>query len=218
MGMRSLPSQTLYKSGTQPAQTQTNCESEITMEVYLFRTTTSNLHCSSFLSYRTQRPSFLCQSHRPRHVTVPSLSTWRWKVGPSLLQREVDHHRLEGVAVKCEKLGSGYVAELERELQEEINPEEKAEWMRLGRLRENCGGRKGVVELLECLEREAIMGEDQGREPNDYNRRAQIFDKSSRVFQALKERTNVDVDVDAEKLGMALVLVLILSTVMMTST
>lgn len=46
-----------------------------------------------------------------------------------------------------------------------------------------------MVELLECLEREAIMGEDQGREPTDYNRRAQIFDRSSRVFQALKERT-----------------------------
>lgn len=45
-----------------------------------------------------------------------------------------------------------------------------------------------MVELLECLEREAIMGEDEGREPTDYNRRAQIFDKSARVFQALKER------------------------------
>lgn len=32
------------------------------------------------------------------------------------------------------------------------------------------------------------MGEDEGRDPTDYNRRAQIFDKSSRVFQALRER------------------------------
>ncbi|GFP89384.1 hypothetical protein PHJA_001082100 [Phtheirospermum japonicum] len=48
----------------------------------------------------------------------------------------------------------------------------------------------GIVELLECLEREAIMGEDKGRDPNDYNRRALIFDKSSRVFQALKQVQN----------------------------
>lgn len=93
--------------------------------------------------------------------------------------------------MKCEKLGP------EREMEEEeMNPEKKAEWMRLGRLRDSCGGRKGVVELLECLEREAIMGEDHGREPHDYNRRAQIFDESARVFQALKERASLGV-VDA---------------------
>lgn len=51
----------------------------------------------------------------------------------------------------------------------------------------NCQGAKGIVELMECLEREAIMGEDQGTHPSDYNRRAQIFEKSSTVFQALKD-------------------------------
>ncbi|CAN6838468.1 unnamed protein product, partial [Brassica oleracea] len=38
-----------------------------------------------------------------------------------------------------------------------------------------CGfriGRQGVWELLECLEKEAIMGDDDGRDPKDYNRRA----------------------------------------------
>lgn len=45
-----------------------------------------------------------------------------------------------------------------------------------------------IAELLECLEKEAIMGDDEGKEPRDYNRRAQIFDKSSTVFQALKEK------------------------------
>ncbi|TYJ31419.1 hypothetical protein E1A91_A06G196700v1 [Gossypium mustelinum] len=54
------------------------------------------------------------------------------------------------------------------------------------RVSERCKGRKGMVELLECLDTEAIMGEDQGRDPMDYNRRAQIFDTSSKVFQALK--------------------------------
>lgn len=60
----------------------------------------------------------------------------------------------------------------------------------ISKLNENCreiGG--GLVEVLECLEREAIMGEDEGRDPTDYNRRAQIFDKSSKVFQALKNTT-----------------------------
>ncbi|KAL5799805.1 hypothetical protein ACOSQ4_032689 [Xanthoceras sorbifolium] len=69
------------------------------------------------------------------------------------------------------------------------NPEEEEEeWMKIGNLREKCKGeRSGTVELLECLEREAIMGDDEGKEPTDYNRRAHIFDKSSKVFQALKE-------------------------------
>ncbi|GLT88507.1 hypothetical protein SLE2022_065300 [Rubroshorea leprosula] len=79
-------------------------------------------------------------------------------------------------AVGCVAPDPGLVAELEQE-QEDENIEE-----RLGQR-----GR-GVVELLECLEKEAIMGEDQGRDPTNYNRRAQIFDKSSEVFQALKEQ------------------------------
>lgn len=74
---------------------------------------------------------------------------------------------------------------MEREIEDEA-----AEWMKAGRLSEKCGERRGMVEILECLEREAIMGDDQGREPNDYNRRAQIFDRSARVFQALKERSS----------------------------
>lgn len=102
-----------------------------------------------------------------------------------------------GLAVGCGSgsgsgsRGPGSVAEkIERELEAEMKPE-KEEWVAMGWLRQNkCGDRKGVVELLECLELEAIMGEDEGREPNDYNRRAQIFDKSARVFQALKERSN----------------------------
>ncbi|KAG2279401.1 hypothetical protein Bca52824_050621 [Brassica carinata] len=37
-----------------------------------------------------------------------------------------------------------------------------------------CGGEAngGIWELLECLEKEAIMGDDDGRDPKDYNRRA----------------------------------------------
>ncbi|CAN0877189.1 hypothetical protein LINGRAHAP2_LOCUS11749 [Linum grandiflorum] len=65
------------------------------------------------------------------------------------------------------------------------------EWIdvEFGKLvKEKCRERKGVVELLECLETEAIMGDDEGKDPTDYNRRAQIFDRSSRVFQSLKEQ------------------------------
>lgn len=64
---------------------------------------------------------------------------------------------------------------------------EETEWNEMRNWSERCRV-KGVEELLECLEREAIMGDDQGKEPTDYSRRARIFDKSSEVFQALKER------------------------------
>ncbi|XVF41242.1 hypothetical protein PTKIN_Ptkin01aG0264900 [Pterospermum kingtungense] len=95
----------------------------------------------------------------------------------------VQHRLGHALVAGCAAPDSGLLAEIERELEAEMKPEEG--WMRVGR----CKERKGMVELLECLETEAIMGEDQGREPSDYNRRAQIFDKSSRVFQALKART-----------------------------
>ncbi|ONK62674.1 uncharacterized protein A4U43_C07F6790 [Asparagus officinalis] len=49
-----------------------------------------------------------------------------------------------------------------------------------------------LVEELESLEEEAIAGKDEGREPLDYDRRAHIFDESSRVFQELKERNGRD--------------------------
>ncbi|KAL8144486.1 hypothetical protein V2J09_017518 [Rumex salicifolius] len=54
-------------------------------------------------------------------------------------------------------------------------------------LKPQTDGGGGMVELMECLEREAIMGEDEGKDPIDYNRRAHIFAKSSMVFQALKQ-------------------------------
>ncbi|KAL0401071.1 UNVERIFIED_CONTAM: hypothetical protein Slati_4137000 [Sesamum latifolium] len=85
--------------------------------------------------------------------------------------------------LKCAKEGS--VSEVEKQLMME-----EEELIGIRKLNDKCKGVSGIVELLECLEREAIMGEDEGREPTDYNRRAQIFDKSSRVFQALKQSTN----------------------------
>ena len=87
-----------------------------------------------------------------------------------------------GLVAGCASWGS--VTELEREMEAEMNRQEDEDE---SRFRHKCGERKGIVELLECLETEAIMGEDMGKEPTDYNRRAQIFDRSSRVFQALKE-------------------------------
>ncbi|XP_009779342.2 uncharacterized protein [Nicotiana sylvestris] len=86
--------------------------------------------------------------------------------------------------LKCVKESSG--SKLEWKIEDEMDMEKELVGMK--RLKEKCKGISGIVELLECLEREAIMGEDEGKEPTDYNRRAQIFDKNSRVFQALKER------------------------------
>uniref|UniRef100_A0A0E0D034 Uncharacterized protein n=1 Tax=Oryza meridionalis TaxID=40149 RepID=A0A0E0D034_9ORYZ len=45
-----------------------------------------------------------------------------------------------------------------------------------------------AAEELEVLEEEAMGGGDEGRRPTDYDRRAHIFEESSRVFSALKHR------------------------------
>ncbi|KAL2318101.1 hypothetical protein Fmac_031977 [Flemingia macrophylla] len=88
-----------------------------------------------------------------------------------------------GFVVGCAKWGLGREVEAEMKQHED----EVKGGSGMARFRHKCGERKGVVELLECLEKEAIMGEDVGKEPTDYNRRAQLFDRSSQVFQALKE-------------------------------
>ncbi|CAN8298196.1 unnamed protein product [Cochlearia groenlandica] len=87
-------------------------------------------------------------------------------------------------AAKCVASGSGYAAAMEP-----ITPEEEEE---LIQRRGICGGEEngGVWELLECLEKEAIMGDDDGRDPKDYNRRAKIFDKSSKIFKNIKDQTD----------------------------
>ncbi|XP_010491054.1 PREDICTED: uncharacterized protein LOC104768718 [Camelina sativa] len=84
-------------------------------------------------------------------------------------------------AARCVASGSSYAAAMEP-----ITPEEEEE---LTQRRGICGGEanRGVWELLECLEKEAIMGDDDGRDPTDYNRRAKIFDKSSKIFKNFKE-------------------------------
>ncbi|KAF8081929.1 hypothetical protein N665_0856s0018 [Sinapis alba] len=83
---------------------------------------------------------------------------------------------------RCVASGSGYAAAMEP-----ITPEEEEE---LTQRRGMCGGEAngGVSELLECLEKEAIMGDDDGRDPKDYSRRAKIFDKSSKIFKNIKEQ------------------------------
>ncbi|KFK24942.1 hypothetical protein AALP_AA8G046000 [Arabis alpina] len=85
-------------------------------------------------------------------------------------------------ATRCVASSSGYAAAMEP-----IKPEEEEE---LTQRRGVCGGEenRGVWELLECLEKEAIMGDDDGRDPKDYNRRAKIFDKSSKIFKNIKEQ------------------------------
>ncbi|TKY56384.1 hypothetical protein E2542_SST20828 [Spatholobus suberectus] len=103
-----------------------------------------------------------------------------------IVQRQKNNNDGNGFVVGCANWG------LEREVEAEMKPhkDEEKGGSGMARFRHKCGERKGVVELLECLEREAIMGEDVGKEPTDYNRRAQIFDRSSQVFQALKELNN----------------------------
>lgn len=132
----------------------------------------------------------LPQTKRRQSFSDP-LTSLRFKLrekpnqGPCLAQR-LNHV----VAARCDNRGP--VAELERDMEAEMNREGEDDWIvEIGRSREECEESKVIVELLECLEREAIMGDDEGRDPTDYNRRAQIFYKSSQVFTALKERTTV---------------------------
>lgn len=91
--------------------------------------------------------------------------------------------------LKCAK-GDRVVVEDDDE--DEMNVEEE-----LKEVSRRCRGAGGIVELMECLEREAIMGEDEGREASDYNRRALIFDRSSRVFQALKHQSQTQTTTSA---------------------
>ncbi|PON48602.1 hypothetical protein TorRG33x02_319800 [Trema orientale] len=152
--------------------------------------------CQSSCSLRPSIPrqSLLCRSTKPPTSVAAATEGGTLKaMRPWFNQKGVvDRHGVKlKMAVECANLGPVQAAEVEsRELDYEMSVEEAAEWMKAGSLREKCGGGRGVVELLECLEREAIMGEDHGREPHDYNRRAQIFHRSARVFQALKESTS----------------------------
>ncbi|KAK7293919.1 hypothetical protein RJT34_16798 [Clitoria ternatea] len=107
--------------------------------------------------------------------------------GSCLLHKPKDNNGL-GSVVRCASWST--VTALERELETEMNTKDQS--IGLARFRHKYGEGKSVVEMLECLEIEAIMGDDVGKEPVDYNRRAQIFDRSSRVFQALKELNSDD--------------------------
>lgn len=149
------------------------------MEVSLYHNTNTRNMCSLLpLGKIKHHARFQCESRRGWWNVPETQSGLR-------LRSEVGKW---GLAVRCAAAAQGPLAEIERELEAiEINPE-KEEWMSAITRSNKCGERRGLVDLLECLESEAIMGEDQGIEPTDYNRRAQIFDSSSRVFQALKEK------------------------------
>ena len=134
---------------------------------------------------KSNNPSSPCQT-RVSPSSVRGLSfkvNISWPIHAScIVQRQKKKNNNGFVVVGCAKW----------DLEADMKPQEDEEKGRSGMatFRHKCGERKGVVELLECLEREAIMGEDVGKEPSDYNRRAQIFDRSSQVFQALKELNN----------------------------
>ncbi|KAK1388403.1 Cobyrinic acid A,C-diamide synthase [Heracleum sosnowskyi] len=87
----------------------------------------------------------------------------------------------QGLVMGCAKNGDTSLVEMEAKIKSEQNLDFNIEG--------KCRGKSGIVELMECLESEAITGEDEGKEARDYNRRARIFDKSAQVFRALKEET-----------------------------
>ncbi|KAK3151530.1 hypothetical protein QOZ80_3AG0247060 [Eleusine coracana subsp. coracana] len=70
-----------------------------------------------------------------------------------------------------------------------------------GETTEPVQAEEAVAEELESLEEAAIAGEDEGRRPTDYDRRAHIFEESSRVFRELKQRRDGDGDGDDREGG-----------------
>lgn len=125
---------------------------------------------------------------QPRTTTAHQFCAFSPKIGtfrPNALPFPVRVNQMNSSGLKVTKCAK---ADGEKKLVLE-NEEEFGMADELRNLNGKCGGIGGIVELMECLEREAIMGEDEGREPTDYNRRALIFDRSSRVFQALKQQS-----------------------------
>ncbi|KAF9670391.1 hypothetical protein SADUNF_Sadunf13G0063400 [Salix dunnii] len=146
--------------------------------------TKTQLHYSTSLLSKTKPYQSFADSFTSLRFTLRE----KPNQGPCLAKR-LNHM----VAIRCANRGP--VAELERDLEAEMKLEAEDDWIvEFGKLREKCEERKGIVELLECLEREAIMGDDEGIDPSDYSRRAQIFYKSSQVFSALKGRTTLSHD------------------------
>ncbi|XP_017431076.1 uncharacterized protein LOC108338606 [Vigna angularis] len=156
-----------------------------------------SLKISSLSISNSYNPAIPCQTLVSSNKVTPSSVTMArdlsFKVSTSsqshasfVVQRKENNNGDNGFVVGCAKWG------LQREAEDEMKPHEDDDKGRNGmtRFRHNCGEGEGIAELLECLEREAIMGEDVGKDPTDYNRRAKIFDRSSQVFQALKKHNS----------------------------
>ncbi|KAL8192844.1 hypothetical protein R6Q57_027292 [Mikania cordata] len=91
--------------------------------------------------------------------------------------------RWQKLAVKC--CGDGDALQVKPE--DEMNREDNCVILKEEDSVSNSK-KDDVNEKVELMEKEAIMGKDDGREPIDYKRRAGIFYKSSEVFQANRDQ------------------------------
>nr|DAD25756.1 TPA_asm: hypothetical protein HUJ06_027224 [Nelumbo nucifera] len=173
------------------------------MEVRLYQAYNTNYRFSASMIYRptateppysrtTQRRKLCASIGMPGFRQELLLSVFKSKYWPKQ-QASVHGRKTQALVFNLNKSGEEWeVVEPKHEypppeLDGESNTTAEG-WMKLGATKENCEGKRGLVEVVECLAEEAIVGNDEGREPKDYSRRAQIFDKSSRVFTALKQR------------------------------
>ena len=114
------------------------------------------------MSNKANNPFVLPCQTLVSHSSVRDLSfkvsiSWPYHAS-CIVQRQKNSNNSGFVVVGCAKWG------LEAEMKPQEDDEEKGR-SRMARFRHKCGERKGVVALLEWLEREAIMGEDVGKEP-----------------------------------------------------
>ncbi|KAK7372901.1 hypothetical protein VNO80_06291 [Phaseolus coccineus] len=168
-------------------RTSKNLESSVTIvercHLYILTMVFHTGHRSS-ASNQTLLYTDITSHHKHSHIIHPKSSdmTWSLYVADSLKISSLSMSNAYNPVIPCQTIVSPNKVTQpsvnKREVEDDMKPHADEEKGRSGmtRFRHKCEEREGVVELLECLEREAIMAEDVGKEPTDYNRRAQIFD------------------------------------------
>ncbi|MCD7472073.1 hypothetical protein HAX54_012961 [Datura stramonium] len=118
--------------------------------------------CLPHVKTHSSSPQFLIPNSKISATRNLQISRRYGNVGSSPLWQPLENGERCILSSKCAEGGS--VGEIENKLEKQIGTEEDLTRIErpTGKCCEEVGG---MVESLECLEREAIMGEDEGKEP-----------------------------------------------------